>query len=236
MSNSSKNLKNFFTRSSSTYTIGLGILIAAFISVWMGWNYSYYLYILGGLFLVVGLVIFFMGSVGKIDAADIDKAVSDMLWEFDKDILEEPHYAKKMLPHTENSLYLAHYDYDVEGILTKRHTTTGSASWYTSSYTATRMLLLTDGIAFIRKTVNPILVTEDIQNEHLLYTELDKAEIVRQQVKLADLKREYTVTSARLIIRKNDGSIVLSTSVNDDMESDNLAEHLTKLITKAKEE
>ena len=236
MANSSKNLKNFFIRSSNTYTIGLGILIAAFISVWMGWNYSYWLYILGGVFLVVGLVIFFMGSVGKIDAADIDKAVSDMLWEFDKNILEEPHYAKKMLPHTENSLYLAHYDYDVEGILTKRHTTTGSSAWYTSSYTATRMLLLTDGIAFTRKTVNPILETSDVQNEHLLYTELDKAEIVRQQLKLADLKREYTVTSARLIIRKNDGSTILSISVNDDMESDNLAEHLTKLIAKAKEE
>ena len=236
MANSSKNLKNFFIRSSNTYTIGLGILIAAFISVWMCWNYSYWLYLLGGALLVVGLVIFFMGSVGKVDAADIDKAVSDMLWEFDKDILEEPHYAKKMLPHVENSLYLAHYDYDVEGILTKRYASSSSSAWYTSSYTAVRMFLLTDGIAFVRKTVDPILDTEDVQNGHYLYTDLANAEIVRQQVKLNDLKRQYTVTSARLIIYKNDGSVVLSTSVNDDMESDNLAAHLTKLIAKAKEE
>jgi len=236
MANSSKNLKNFFIRSTNTYTYGLSALIAGFLSVWMGWMYSYWLFLLGIALLIAGLVMFFMGSVGKIDAADIDKAVSDMLWEFDKDILEEPHYAKKMLPHTENSIRLAHYDYDVEGILTKRHTTTGSASWYTSSYTATRMLLLTDGIAFIRKTVNPIVETEDVQNGHHLYADLSKAEIVRQQLKLADLKREYTVTSARLVIRAADGSVVLSTSVNDDMESDNLAELLNKLIAKAKEE
>ena len=236
MAYSAKDLKKFYTKSTSTYSIGAALLIVGFFSVWMGTMYSFLLFILGGALIVTGLVMFFAGSVGKIDAADIDKAVSDMLWEFDKDILEEPHYAKKMLPHTENSLYLAHYDYDIEGILTKRHSTAGTSSWYTSSYTATRMLLLTDGIAFTRKTVNPILGTSDVQNEHLLYTELDKAEIVRQQLKLADLKREYTVTSARLVIRKADGSIILSISVNDDMESDNLAEHLTKLISKAKEE
>lgn len=235
MAYSSKDLKKFYTKSTRTYSIGSALLIAGFFAIWMGTIYSFILFFLGAGIILAGLVMFFAGSVGKIDAADIDKAISDMLWEFDKDILEEPHYAKKMLPHTENSIYLAHYDYDLPNVLSKRYATSSSSKWYTSSYTAVRMLLLTDGIALVRKTVDPILKTEDVQNGHYIYTDLEGAEIVRQQIKLSDLKREYTVTSARLVIRDNEGTTIFSTSVNDDMESDKLAEQLNKLIAKSKE-
>lgn len=235
MAYSSKDLQKFYTKSTKTYSIGSALLIAGFFAVWMGTMYSFILFFLGAGMIIAGLVMFFSGSVGKLDAADIDKAVSDMLWEFDKDILEEPHYAKKMLPHTENSLYLEHYDYDIPDILSKRYATSSSSKWYTSSFTALRMLLLTDGIAFIRKTVNPVLKSEDVQNGLYAYIELAQASIVREQIKLKDLTREYTVTSARLVILDNNGSTVLSVSVNDDMESDKLAEQLNKLIVKSKE-
>ena len=141
-----------------------------------------------------------------------------------------------MHPHTENSILISNYDYDIEGILSKRHATSSMSKWYTSSHTALRLLILTDGIAFTRKTVDIIEDTEEVQTGHYLYTDLDSAKITRQSVKLKELQREYTVTSARLIVRDTNGNIILSASVSDDMDSEHLAEQINKLIAKATEE
>ncbi|NLW73504.1 MAG: hypothetical protein GX057_01215 [Clostridiales bacterium] len=224
-----KKLENFFTRNDSLYIFGGGLLAAALICVWLAYAYfAYILYIFGSIAAPAGLVMFILGSVGQVAPEDIDKAVSDKLWEYDKELLENVRLAKRMLKHLKPAS-IAHYDYEGKDLKSKKC----KDGWRTSQYTAVKIFFLADALKFVRKTVS-VLYDDDEHNitevAEYQYSELAGAEILRDTVTLKSLKNSYQVRRARLKLTAKDGRTLLLVQVSDDIDSDTLADNINRLI------
>jgi len=70
--NDYKKYINYFKQNENVGTIGIGMLVTAAFCLWIGWAYSYYLYILGMPLLIVGFAVFLYGNIGRIQESDLD--------------------------------------------------------------------------------------------------------------------------------------------------------------------
>lgn len=229
--NSNKKLEKFFYRKDTLYAVGVSLLVFAFVCVWLGWTYNYFIYLIGFAAAVVGFVLFFVGGAGRVVAEDIDKAAADKLWEFDKEIMEDVHIGRRLSRHL-GGVLIEQYDYEGEGLLSKRGK---DGAWRTNRKTAVRLLFLKDALVFVKMTVFP-LVDDTAADSSIRevaeykYSELAKAEIIRDTVKLNDVGHTYEVRRARLKITAADGRTVLFVQVSDGLDSDNLADSINKSI------
>lgn len=225
---SQKSLERFFSRNDTAYIIGTSLLVVAFFALLIGRLYSYWI---GFICAPIGLVMFFAGSIGRVGQEDIDKAVADLLWEFDKPLLEDVRLARRVAKHP-GSVRISQYDYEGDRLLSKRGK---DGAWRTSIHTAVTMMFLQDGIIFIKKTVFPLAdnMTSDKsikETAEYKFSDIAYAEIIRDSVRLKDIKHEYEVRRARLKIVGTDGRALLTVQLNDDLESDKLAENINKEV------
>jgi hypothetical protein len=224
-----KSLEKYFSLGDGMYACGSGLLVLGLFCVWMGRAFSFYLLISGIVMALLGLVLFFVGSIGRVGQEDIDKAVADRLWNFDRELIEDPFIGKRMSQHL-MPVSITGYDYEGIGLKSRRGR---DKAWRTSQYTAVKILFLRDALAFIRRTVS--VLDDDsgaceTEKAEYRYSDLSSAEILRDRVTLHDMKRSFEVNRARLRITASDGSTALLVQVNDDIESDRLAENINKLI------
>lgn len=229
--NSHSKLGKFFLRGDTTYIIGVSLLVVAFICVWLGWHSNYILYLVGFASAIAGFVLFFIGGAGRVGQEDIDKAVADKLWEFDKVLLEDIHIGRRISRHLK-SVLISQYDYEGEGLMSKRGK---DGEWRTTSHTALRLIFLKDAIVFVKMTVFPL--ADDSETDSSIreiaeykYSALAGVEIIRDSVRLTDIARTHEVRRARLKITGADGQTLLLAQVGDGLDSDTLAGNINKSI------
>ena len=222
-----KKLEKYFSLSDTTHLVGGVVLVAAFFFLWLGWAYNYWMFLIGVVAAVAGLVMFIIGSIGRIGAEDIDKVRNDRLENFCREQLEDPYLAKRMAQHTEHT-YVVQYDRAGEGLESRRGR---DGVWRTSIVSAFRIFYLHDGIMVARHSFSILNDIEDLlPATEYKYQDLAKAEIVRQQVRLKSGKNFYTVNRAELVITAKSGETVLRSQVADDMDADHLADTINRLI------
>jgi len=225
-----KKLEAFFFRNDSLYVFGGALLVVALFCVWIAFSYhAYFLYFFGSVAAPAGLVLFIAGSAGQVAPEDIDKIVSDKLWEFDNELLEDVRLAKRMSKRVRPAS-IAQYDYEGKDLKSKKC----KDGWRTSQYTAVKIFFLKDALKFIRKTVSVLNDDPEYNSTEVAeypYSELAGAEIIRDTVKLQSMKHTYTVRRARLKLTTTDGRTVLLVQVGDDVDSDALADNINKLIS-----
>ncbi|MBQ9079594.1 MAG: hypothetical protein IJY27_00810 [Clostridia bacterium] len=222
-----KKLEKYFSLSDTTYLIGGALLVAAFFFIWLGWSYSYYMFIVGIAVFAVGLAMFILGSIGRIGAEDIDQARDIRLENFGREQLEDIHLAKRIASHVEQT-YIVQYDYEGEG-LESRHSRDGA--WRTSIVSAFRIFYLHDALLILRHSFSILNDYEEITPAtEYKYSELGKAQIVRDQVKLKSGKASYTVNHAVLVITDKNENVILRSQVSDDIDADHLADRINRII------
>ena len=222
-----KKLQNYFSLSDTTYLIGGVLLVVAFIFVWLGMSYNYWMFLIGAVLAVVGLAMFILGSIGRIGAEDIDKARDVRLENFAREQLEDVYLARRMATHLEQP-YIVQYDYEGED-LQSRHGRDGA--WRTSVVSAFRIFFLHDALLLTRHSFS-ILTDYDVVTPatEYKYSELGGAAIERSTVKLMSGKNSFTVNRAVLVITDKDGNEIFRSQVADDMDADHLADTITRTI------
>ena len=222
-----KKLQNYFSLSDTTYLIGGVLLVVAFIFVWLGMSYNYWMFLIGAVLAVVGLAMFILGSIGRIGAEDIDKARDVRLENFAREQLEDVKLAKRMATHLEQP-YIVQYDYEGED-LQSRHGRDGA--WRTSVVSAFRIFFLHDALMLTRRSFSILTDYEEFTPAtEYKYSELGGAAIERSTVKLMSGKNSFTVNRAVLVITDKDGNEILRAQVADDMDADHLADTINRTI------
>lgn len=223
-----KKLEKYFSLSDTTYIVGGVILVVSFFLLWLGMAYNYWMFLVGIVAAVTGIVMFIVGSIGRIGAEDIDKVRDVRLENFCREQLEDVRLAKRMAQHIEPT-YIVQYDREGEGLESRRGR---DGIWRTSIVSAFRIFYLHDGIIVARHSFSVLGGFEEIlPATEYKYEELEKAEIVRKQVKLVSGKNTYTVTRAEMVITAKDGTVVLRSQISDDMDADNIATTLNRTIS-----
>ncbi len=224
-----KKLEKYFALSELPYLFGVGLLVVSFFFIWLGRAYNWYMYIVGVLSFAIGIVLFLVGSVGRVSADYIDAEADRRLVDFGNSMLEDVQLAKRVAEHYE-PVYLKQFEYDGEGLESRRGR---DNKWRTSRFSALRLFFLNDGIALTHRTFS-LIGEEDslIPPTEYKYSELGKAEIIRDSVKLKSGKQTLTVKRARMLLRDSEGKQILLTAVPDDMDSDKLAEQINRLAAK----
>lgn len=223
-----KKLEKYFSLSDTKYLVGSCMLVVAFIFVWLGMAYNWYMFLIGIAAFVVGLFLFITGSIGRIGMEDVDKARDDKLRNFGQEMIEDPHIIKRMAEHA-TPVYIKSYDYEGVG-LESRHSKDNI--WRTSQCTAFRIVYLHDAIVVIRRTFSLLSdYDETTPATEYKFSELGKAEILRDRVRLTSGKNSYDVGRARLRLTDKDGNELFLVQVPDDMDSDDLATFINRAIS-----
>ena len=222
-----KKLQNYFSLSDTTYLVGGVLLVIAFIFVWLGMSYNYWMFLIGAVLAVVGLAMFILGSIGRIGAEDIDKARDVRLENFAREQLEDVYLARRMATHIEHP-YIIQYDYEGEG-LQSRHGRDGV--WRTSIVSAFRLFFLRDALMLTRRSFSILTDYEEFTPAtEYKYSELGGAAIERSTVKLMSGKNSFTVNRAVLVITDKDGKEIFRSQVADDMDADHLTDTINRTI------
>lgn len=223
----SKKIEKFFSRSDIPYLIGAALLIISFFFIWLGWSYNYYMFIAGLACFAVGIALFLIGSIGRVGFEDVDKEVNDRLLDFGRDMAEDPHIIKRTVKHLAPT-DIRQYDYEGEALESRRGR---DNLWRTSQHSALRIIYMNDALIFTRRVFSLLTDYNEITPpKEYKYAELGGAEIVRDHVRLMSGKSRYEVKRARLRLTAADGSEILLTQVPDDLDADNLADQINKLI------
>ena len=213
-----KHNTNYFKRSGSMGTIGLGLLVVGLLCLWVGWSMSYFAFLFSLLALPTGAVMFFIGSSGRSSDEDIDACVGKMGERLEVDLGEDKKYAKRVRKIPAPA-YVEGYEY-AEGLM---YAKAKNSSVRSSEYTKAIIYFLTDGLYVAHRTVS--LVEENVRNSafEISFAELENVEIIRDHRYFSFNKNSYRVNYVRLNITYGGGKL-LSMPIHDDVESDKLVE------------
>lgn len=77
--------------------LGTALLIAGLVTMYFGWNFSYLFYIVGSVFLPVGLVMFFAVAAKGISDSDITEQIDHAMLGYDKSVTNMDGYERTVL-------------------------------------------------------------------------------------------------------------------------------------------
>ncbi len=225
-----KNNIGYFRKSDSMRSLGLGLLIGGFAALCLGFATSWLLYIIGGPIMVVGAVLYAVGSAGRSSDEEIKHCITRGCEGMEVDLSEDRAYNKRLLPKVQPEV-LQDYEYR-EGLMLTR---SKSNSLRSSEYTKTILTFLTDGLYITTRTFS--LVEDNTRNAtiEIPFASMDKVEIVRETPTLHYGKKTFNAHYARMLIHY-DGGRVFSTPIHDDITADQLATHIMKLVETAKKD
>lgn len=222
-----KSLEKYFLLSDTKYLIGLCTVVAGFFLLWLGWCYSYYMFLAGIVVLAVGLALFFIGSIGRVSPDIVDHQRDLGLEDFGREQLEDVYLARRLSTHIQ-PVYVVQYAFEGEGLESRRGR---DGVWRTSHVTAFRLFFTHTGLLVLSRRLELLNGThEDGVTAEYKYSELGHAEILRDEVQLASGKQSITVNRARLRLTAADGRELLLAQLHDDMDADLLAETIERTI------
>jgi hypothetical protein len=172
--------------------------------------------------------LYILGAAGRSSDEDIKSCIARGCEGMEVDLSEDRTYNKRIMPKTEPEV-LKDFEYR-EGLMLTR---SKSNSLRSSEYTKTILHFLTDGLYVVTRTFS--LIEDNTRNAafELLFTDMDKVEIVRETPTLHFGKKTFNAHYARLLIHYKGGE-VFNTPIHDDITADQLAERITKMMETAK--
>ncbi len=218
-----KNYINYFQKWDGMGMLGAILMIVGFVCIWLGRGLA--TYIMAIVFMPAGLAIFLYGSIGRASEGDFKNEIEDRMEKIGfGEVEEEPRFRRR---HAKDPEVLTFSDYLMrEGVMLKRRK---SGMLCSSEYICAKMMILTD--AFYVKTREFSFVSDAVANrdEEILFSTVEKIEIVRDSRALTFGKATYTAKTCELVITY-DGGKTCALPVADDIYAEQFAERLERLI------
>lgn len=222
---------NYFKKWEGLKTLGLGLVIVGFGGLWLGPAISFLFWIVGGPLLVVGVVLFLMGNIGRSTEAEITEEIKRRSEGIEFSEVEKERRFYTRIPHKQEILDFSGFTLS-EGLLLKRMK---NGSICSSEYRLARVFLLTD--AFYVKTRTFSLVSDVCDGETLEipFAAVEDVAVLRESKSLPCGRKVFEVKPCHLVI-VFDGGKKLYLPASDDVYVDELAARLKKLAKTAKTE
>ncbi len=231
-----RNIKYFTTYGIHPATI-VGLVLLAIGAVLFGIfiNSEYKIVaLIGAIIVVVGLVILYIINGGKASPDDLDYNIYERVKYLDETAQKrhevyESHFNKVIKPVT-----LKGYDYYTEGIYFKK----GSDNKNRTNIYNTAVLYFTkDRFYFYGKHFS---LTDELFDKELMgkckFVELDRAEIIEGEVSFPRGKYVSRVKTYTFRVIKNDGTVMLSMTVDYGADMDKAVDDINRIIAVAKDE
>lgn len=213
---------NYFKKWEGLKSLGLGMLIVGFASIWLAMGYLVYL---GGIaLLAAGVVLFLIGNINRSTEAEITAEIARRSEGIDFPEVETERHFNKRVPDKQEILEFSGFLFS-DGLWFKKMK---NGSVCSSEYFVAKMLLLTD--AFYVKQRKFFLVSEQ-KEEETIEIPFDKAEdvtVLRESTTLSCGQKKFSVKTCHLVI-SYDGGKTLRLPAADDVYVDELAARLKKL-------
>ncbi len=217
-----KNAINYFKKSDSLTIIGGILLVAGFLCLWLGWSFSFIGYLLGTLCTPTGLVLFLVGSVGRVTDDHIESFISNKMAGLDIDIDSNRSYQLKLLKNYKE-ITVEGYRYH-DGVMIKR---LKSGELRTSEFSRSKIRILKDRLYILNREIS--LIYDDQVTNNIFEPTYDKiisAEIVREQKSVTFNKSSFLTKPCYLTITTVDS--IISLPCIDAITSDEIVRNIMK--------
>ncbi len=225
--NNYKNFINYFKRSDSIASTGMGILVAGGLMFILGWWFYWLLFYIGVPMIPIGLGIYLYGTSGSADENELKKIIKQNTDEISfTDIKERNEYRVRMSKNPTEEDFGGYVFND--NVLMKK---AKSGAMVSSEYVCAKMLILNDAF-YIRSCSFSFISDENRKSEiEIPFSAIEKIEIERDSKTYQVGKKELVAKTCSLVITHEGAQTKLPRK--DDIYADELIITLNRLLKKA---
>ena len=222
-----KSFINYFKRSDSIASTGMGILAAGGLMFLLGWWFFWVLFYIGVPMIPIGLAIYLYGTSGSADENSLKKIIKDQTDAITfADIKEKNEYRTRLTKKAVEETFGGYVFND--NVLIKK---AKSGSMVSSEYVSAKMLILTDAL-YIRSSSFSFVADEKYESEiEIPFSSIEKVEIERNAQNFQVDKKEFSVKTCFFVITHE--GIQTRLPRKDDIYADELILTLNRLMKKA---
>ena len=213
---------NYFKKWEGLKTLGLGMLIVGFASLWLA--RSYFMWIAGGAILTAGVVVFLLGNIGRSTEAEIMEEIKRRSEGIEFPEVETERHFYKRVPTKQEILDFSGFSLS-DGLLLKRMK---NGSICSSEYRVARMFLLSDAFYVKAKTFSLVSDVEEEETLEIPFASVEDVAVLRETKNLPCGKKVFSVKPCHLVVIFDEGKR-LYLPAPDDVYVDELAARLKKL-------
>ena len=225
--NNYKAFINYFKRSDSIASTGLGILAAGGIMFLLGWWFFWLLFYIGVPMMPIGLAIYLYGTTGSSDENELQKIIKQNTDEISfADIKESAEYRRRISKNPVEETFGGYVFND--SVLMKK---AKSGAMVSSEYVCAKMLILTDGL-LIRSRSFSFIADEKHESEiEIPFSAIEKIDIVRDSQSYQVDKKEFVVKTCFFVLDHE--GVQTKLPRKDDIYADELMVTMNRLFKKA---
>ena len=222
-----KNVINYFKRSDSIASTGMGLLAAGGIMFLLGWWFFWILFYIGVPLIPIGLVLYLYGTSGSTDENTLKKIAKENTDSINfADIKESNEFRHRISKKAVEEAF-GGYIFNDEVLIKKAK----SGAMVSSEYLCAKMLILNDAL-YIRSRSFSFIADEKHESEiEIPFSSIEKVEIERQTQNLQVDKKELVVKNCFFVITHE--GIQTRLPRKDDIYADELIVTLNRLLKKA---
>ena len=222
-----KNFINYFKRSDSIASTGMGLLAAGGLMFLLGWWFFWLLFYIGIPLIPVGLVLYLYGTSTNTDENTLKKIIKENTDSITfADIKESNEYRKRLSKKTVEET-LGGYVFN-DNVLIKK---AKSGAMVSSEHICAKMLILNDAL-FIRSCSFSFVSDEKHESEiEIPFSTIEKLEIERESKQFQVGKKELVAKTCFLVITHEGTQTRLPRK--DDIYADELIVTLNRLLKNA---
>lgn len=225
--NNYKHFINYFKRSDGTASLGMGMLIAGALLLWLGWSFYWLFFFVGVPMLPAGFILYIYGTTGRADENELKKIIKENTDAITfSDIKESNEYRGRMTKKPVEEIFTG-YVFS-ENVLIKK---AKSGAMVSSEHVCAKMLILSDAF-YIRSRSFSFVSDEKHESEiEIPFSSIEKIEIERDSESFQIGKKEFVTKTCFLIITHEGAQTRLPRK--DDIYADELIITLNRLLKKA---
>ena len=222
-----KNFINYFKRSDSIASTGLGILAAGGLLFLLGWWFFWLFFYIGVPLIPIGLVIYIYGTSSSTDEETLKKIIQENTNAITfADLKENLEYRRRMSKNPTEETFGGYVFND--NVLMKK---TKSSTMVSSEYVCAKMLILNDALC-IRSCAFSFICDDKHESEiEIPFSLIEKIEIERDSKTYQVGKKELLAKTCFLVITHEGAQTRLPRK--DDIYADELVITLSRLLKKA---
>ena len=220
--NTNKKMINYFKRWEGMNTLGVGLLGVGFLLLWVGM--SYFTYTLSVISMLLGVVAFLYGNLGRGNATQIDDSIKQHWDSIRFPELEETPALRKRTPKEPEEITFEGYVME-EGLFFKK---LKDASVISSKYTCIKIIVLNDALYLKKHTFSLVSDEKETQTLDIHFEDIHEIDIVRNAFEVGyDEKKRFAVKTCHVCIHFGDGQTLLLPK-KDDAYVEDFAQELKK--------
>ena len=213
----------YFTKWEGTNTLGLGMLIVGFLSLWLA--RSFLMYIGGGLLVFAGFIVFLVGNIGRSNESEILSEVDRRKGGIEFPEAETERDYQRRVPARPEIFDFEGFVFR-DGVHIKKMK---NGSLCSSEYAKARIYPLTDGFWIRCRTFSLIEDGECNETYDIPFSSVENIETESERRILHSGKKAFSAKVCHFVITY-DGGKKLYLPGHDDAQTDELIEKFKKLV------